>query len=441
MRGTFTIRYDSDGTVVEQPLGRLAMLWMDAPAPGIDRRAFTATISGSFTPDVDGDWTFGITAVGPIRVSVDGATIADLPDGLTGGAYFGNANVEQRVTVPLRAGVPCTIDIVHPEPDTVHLRAFSVGAAPPASAMAMRLAIAAAEAADVAVVVVGTNSDWETEGEDRTTIDLPGEQNDLIAHVAVVNPRTIVVINAGSPVAMPWLDDVAAVVQIWFPGEALGDAVADVLLGVEEPGGRLPMTMPKQLDDTPAFEHHPGRDGRAVYAERRLIGYRWYDAQGIEPLFPFGHGLGYTTFELGEATVSGTPETGVRVAVSVTNTGSSAGEHRRPGVRRAAALGRGRPADAHAAGLRQGGAGAGSVGPRRAAARPPGVRHVGRRHPRLGRAARRVRHHRRARRRATWSMPAPWTCRRPEGSSPARGTPVRWEMCAAGPHISHRGPG
>ncbi len=227
--------------------------------------------------------------------------------------------------MPLRAGVPCTIEAVHAEPSIVHLRAFSIGAAPPASASAMRLAIAAAEAADVAVVVVGTNSDWETEGEDRTTIDLPGEQNELIAHVAVVNPRTVVVINAGSPVAMPWLDDVAAVVQIWFPGEALGDAVADVLLGVEEPGGRLPMTMPKRLDDTPAFEHHPGRDHRAVYAERRLIGYRWYDAQDVEPLFPFGHGLGYTTFELGDPAVSGAPDEGVRVVVPVTNSGDRRG--------------------------------------------------------------------------------------------------------------------
>src|SRR6476469_8731380 len=136
-------------------------------------------------------------------------------------------------------------------------------------------------------------------------MDLPGYQDELIRRVAAANPRTVVVSNAGSPVSMPWLDEVAAVLQVWFPGEALGDAVADVLLGDEEPGGRLPVTIPRALADTPAFDHHPGRDGRAVYAERRLIGYRWYDTRDIEPRFPFGHGLGYTTFELAAATVTG----------------------------------------------------------------------------------------------------------------------------------------
>jgi beta-glucosidase len=124
---------------------------------------------------------------------------------------------------------------------------------------------------------------------------------------------------------MPWVDDVAAVMQIWFPGEALGDAVADVLLGDAEPGGRLPVTIPQRLEDTPAFGHHPGRDGKAVYAEGRLIGYRWYDARAVEPRFPFGHGLGYTTFALGPATLTGTVDDAVGVAVRVTNTGARAG--------------------------------------------------------------------------------------------------------------------
>lgn len=326
LRGSFDIHYeDVDGNTADQQLGRLSMLWMDPPAPNIDRRRFTATITGTFTPESSGTWTFGITAVGPIRVTVGGATLVDLPDGLTGGAFFGNANVEERVTTELTAGEPVTVEIVHGVPNTVHLRAFSVGALAPADTSAMDRAVDAAAAAEIAVVVVGTNSDWETEGEDRTTMDLPGEQDELIRRVAAANPRTVVIVNAGSPVTMPWLDEVAAVMQIWFPGEALGDMMADVLFGDEEPGGRLPMTMPRRLDDTPAFAHHPGRDGRAEYAERRLIGYRWYDAREIEPLFPFGHGLGYTTFELGAASVSGTPDEGVRVSVPVTNTGDRRG--------------------------------------------------------------------------------------------------------------------
>jgi beta-glucosidase len=189
----------------------------------------------------------------------------------------------------------------------------------------MARAVAAAADADVAVVVVGTNADWETEGEDRLTMDLPGAQDELVRRVAAANARTVVVLNAGSPVTMPWLDDVAAVLQVWFPGEEFGEALADMLLGVAEPGGRLPVTMPKRLEDTPAFAHYPGAHDHMPYRERLFIGHRWYDARGIEPLFPFGHGLGYTTWAMGTAAVTGSTLGGVRVEVPVTNTGGRSG--------------------------------------------------------------------------------------------------------------------
>ena len=120
---------------------------------------------------------------------------------------------------------------------------------------------------------------------------------------------------------MPWLNDVAAVLQVWFPGEEFGEALADVLLGVAEPGGRLPVTIPRQLSDTPAFTHHPGRDGRAVYGEGLLIGHRWYDAPAIPPAFGFGHGLGYTTWDLGAAQVGGEIDWGSRAQGRVRNPG------------------------------------------------------------------------------------------------------------------------
>jgi beta-glucosidase len=156
-------------------------------------------------------------------------------------------------------------------------------------------------------------------------MDLPGAQDELVRRVAEVNPNTVVVLNAGSPVSMPWLDSVAAVMQVWFPGEAVGESLCDVLLGDAEPGGRLPTTIPRRLDDTPAYRSHPGTGGIARYDERQFIGYRWYDARHIEPLFPFGHGLGYTTWELGRGSVTGDPASGVTVTVPVTNTGSRAG--------------------------------------------------------------------------------------------------------------------
>ena len=123
---------------------------------------------------------------------------------------------------------------------------------------------------------------------------------------------------------MPWLDEVAAVLLVWFPGEEMGEALVDVLTGVAEPGGRLPVTLPARLEDTPAFAHHPGRDGVTHYAEGLLIGHRWYDAMGLEPRFPFGFGLGYTTWELGDVRVDDTGGS-VIVGVPVRNTGSRSG--------------------------------------------------------------------------------------------------------------------
>ena len=173
-------------------------------------------------------------------------------------------------------------------------------------------------------MIVGTDHDWETEGEDRTTMALPGDQDELVAAVAAANPNTIVVVNAGSPVTMPWLDAVPAVLQIWFPGQAIGEALADVLTGVEEPGGRLPVTFPVRLEDTPAFAHHPGRDGRAVYAEGTFIGHRWYDREGIAPRSRSATGSG-TRRSRSASLVEGRIEDGVTVSVDVTNTGDRAG--------------------------------------------------------------------------------------------------------------------
>ena len=209
-------------------------------------------------------------------------------------------------------------------------RARSSAASPSAPATSRRAIrssgrLEAAAGADAAVVIVGTDEYFETEGEDRSTLALPGEQDALVAAVAAANPNTVVVLNSGSPVTMPWLDDVAAVVQLWFPGQELGDALADVLSGDQEPGGRLPVTFPRTLDETPAAPYYPPVDGRSVYGERQLIGYRWFDRTGVEPLFPFGHGLGYTTFTIAPVDVTGSPGDGVTVTVDVANTGERSG--------------------------------------------------------------------------------------------------------------------
>jgi beta-glucosidase len=326
LRGDFTMHYTSgDGTTATAATDRLNMLWMDPPARGIDLRHFGVRVTGSFMPAESGTWQFGLTCVGPAVLRVDGRVIADLAVAQTGGGFFGLGSTEVRGTMDLRAGVECSVEVDQPLTESDQIRGLTVGAEAPLRADAIAKAAGVAATADIAVVVVGTNDDWETEGEDRTSMSLPGAQDELVAAVAAANPNTVVVVNAGSPVAMPWLDSVAAVMQVWFPGEEFGEALADMLLGVVEPGGRLPVSLPRRLEDTPAFAHHPGRGGKAVYAEGLFIGHRWYDATGTAPLFAFGFGLGYTTFELGTPDVSGSVDDGVVVRIEVRNTGLRAG--------------------------------------------------------------------------------------------------------------------
>jgi beta-glucosidase len=178
-------------------------------------------------------------------------------------------------------------------------------------------AVALARESDVAVVVVGTTEEVESEGFDRTNLALPGRQDELVRRVAAANPRTVVVVNSGAPVLMPWADEVAAVLLAWFPGQEFGNALADVLLGVAEPGGRLPTTWPSTPDGLPSSQPV---DGVLRYDEGLFIGYRWYERENREPRYRFGHGLGYTTWEY----LAVEADTGT-ATVRVRNTG------RRPG--------------------------------------------------------------------------------------------------------------
>ncbi len=189
-------------------------------------------------------------------------------------------------------------------------------------------AVAAAKAASTAVVVV--SDDTETEAADRPSLNLPSAQNELISAVAAANPHTVVVINAGAPVMMPWLTRVAAVVDAWYPGQTSGTALASVLFGNTDPGGHLPVTFPRNLAQVPAASkaRFPGVNGKVHYSEGLDVGYRWYDAKAISPLFPFGFGLSYTTFSYSGLQVSPTTVNGVQtvqVSATVTNTGSRAG--------------------------------------------------------------------------------------------------------------------
>jgi beta-glucosidase len=235
--------------------------------------------------------------------------------------YFGAGSEEQWATVDMRAGQPVDIDVELWMRQPVGV--VRLGVRPPRTSGLLERAVAAARDADAAVVVVGTNEDWETEGGDRTTIALPGDQDELVRAVAAVNPRTIVVVNAGSPVAMPWADEVAAILIPFFGGMEMGDAVADVLLGESDPGGRLPITYPKRLEDAPAWPHYRPVDGVQRYREGFAMGYRGHDRSGVEPRFPFGHGLSYGDVSWGAATASTTSvDDGETVTVTLPVTAS-----------------------------------------------------------------------------------------------------------------------
>jgi beta-glucosidase len=179
------------------------------------------------------------------------------------------------------------------------LTGVRVGCAPPTPPDLIERAVRLAGGSDAAVVVVGTDEDREREGVDRPDMTLPGRQAELVHRVAEVNPMTVVVVNAGSPVEMDWADRVPAVLQSWFGGEEGGPALADVLFGRTNPSGRLPTTIPRRLADAPTHPYPPTEDGRMPYAEGIFVGYRHYDRKGIEPRFSFGHGLSYTPFRYG----------------------------------------------------------------------------------------------------------------------------------------------
>jgi beta-glucosidase len=184
-------------------------------------------------------------------------------------------------------------------------------------------AVRLAQAADVAVVVVGTTEDVESEGFDRATLDLPGRQDELVRRVAAANPRTVVVVNAGAPVLLPWADTAPAVLLTLFPGQEYGNALADVLLGRCEPGGRLPVTWPEAAADLPATTPE---EGVLAYTEGLHIGYRYFDRTGREPRYPFGHGLGYTRWEyLAAEVLAQGAGGGVIVRVRLRNAGTRDG--------------------------------------------------------------------------------------------------------------------
>jgi hypothetical protein len=235
---------------------------------------------------------------GRARVIVDGTTVldgfADPPP--RGTAMFGMGSVEVAASVDLQAGTPVEVTVefsTRPGRDGGGLR---IGWEAPEPPDQLDRAVAAAAAADAVVLVVGTSGEWESEGHDRTTMDLPGRQDELVEAVLAANPATVVVVNTGSPVTMDWAPAAPTVLQAWFGGQELGPALADVLLGAGRAGRPAADDAAGAAGAQPVLRQLPGEAGHVRYGEGVLVGYRWYDARGLPVRFPFGHGGSYTTW-------------------------------------------------------------------------------------------------------------------------------------------------
>ncbi|WP_372348997.1 beta-glucosidase [Streptomyces sp. KL116D] len=329
----FTLRAvcrDADGNVIGEgslPSGQLQWMGADLPAGVTHETLHSIEIKGTFTPRESGDHAFGTRGLGAFTLTVDGTVLYDGVQAMGSEtdpfeAFFG-APLE-RGRVHLTEGRTVEVSLQHPLDKSLAMPLpaviFSLTHLGPRrdEDTLIAEAVAAARDAEAAVVVVATTERVESEGFDRTDLRLPGRQDDLVRAVAAANPNTVVVVNSGSPVELPWRDDVAAVLLSWFPGQEGGDALADVLLGAEEPGGRLPTTW-GSLTDAPVTGTTPA-DGRLAYTEDVFIGYRAWDRSGATPAYPFGHGLGYTDWAYESIDVTGTTAT-----VRVRNTGARPG--------------------------------------------------------------------------------------------------------------------
>ena len=318
---TTTLRDLAGNPLYSASIDAATIRWMGELPEGVDpAAAATVEIAATFTPAVTGTHVLAANGFGDLVLRVGGEPLLDAPVYWPGDDPVTTAfltPVETRFPIEAVAGKPVDVTLTHRiYPGRHGFVTLALGHGRPVADEETLLAEAARVAADadVAVVVVGTTEEVESEGFDRSTLALPGRQDELVARVAAANPRTVVVVNAGSPVLMPWVDDVAAVLLTWFPGQEAGAALADVLTGVTEPGGRLPTTWPRATGD--ALSTTPA-DGTLTYAEDVLIGYR---AAPTAPLFPFGHGLGYTTWSYESLVVEGGAAT-----VTVRNIGTRPG--------------------------------------------------------------------------------------------------------------------
>ncbi|HSS95068.1 MAG TPA: glycoside hydrolase family 3 C-terminal domain-containing protein [Candidatus Dormibacteraeota bacterium] len=326
------IRSAAGATVYETHFPTSVVTWWDGLPDVVHQPGAEVVMHALYRPSVGGPHVLGAAGVGRLRVVVDGVPVAEATNVLPRDVVEALSRPpELRVPLQLVAGKEIDVRFEHGPNARGHNAGFAamrLGITPwVEEGVMLDQAVEAATAAEVAVVVVGSADGTESEGYDRETMRLPGRQDELVRRVAAANPNTVVVVNSGMPVLMPWAGEVAAIMQVWFPGQAFGEALADALFGAAEPGGRLPVSVPRAEVDAPVLSAHP-LAGDLVYGEGLLVGYRGYDRHGPEPLFPFGHCLGYSEWSyesLVPASETITAEQELDLLVTVRNSGKRAG--------------------------------------------------------------------------------------------------------------------
>jgi beta-glucosidase len=309
--------------------------WISQYVPGVPLSAVAGVeVSGRLHADTAGTYRIGGAGVGPFSLTIGAQEAFRETLALPAGSDVVEAMMrppQRAEPVELAAGEEVAFVLRYePQPaggfgdvevDTVHFQ-LVVDRPYAGDDAELDAAVALAAGADVAVVVVGTTEEVESEGFDRASLALPGRQDELVRRVLAANPRTVVVVNSGAPVLLPWAEAAPAILVTWFPGQEFGNALADVLLGLAEPGGRLPVTWPADEDRLPSTQPV---DGLLAYDEGLFIGYRGYDRDGRWPLYPFGHGLGYTAWVYLAADVTATGPDAIDVRVRLRNAGRRRG--------------------------------------------------------------------------------------------------------------------
>ena len=317
-KGRYFATREYSGKVRERADAAIDFDWThSAPFPEMKPGEFSIIWETILTPPQSGIYEFVLSGVSHAGLSVDGVQV--IQRWKNGGEEIISKSLELESGQTYRLSVSL-------KPNGSMIR-INLGWVPPwleKQPETPEALIRAVQEADAVVIIGGQNHNYDTEDIDRRDMALHDGQNELLAQIVGLNPHTAIVLVGGSPVEMPWVGEAPAIVHMWYGGMEGGNALADVLLGAVNPSGKLPMTFPKSLKDSPAHALGDYAADVCRYEEGVFVGYRWFDAKGIEPLFPFGYGLSYTTFALANMQLV-KENAGVLVALDLTNTGGQAG--------------------------------------------------------------------------------------------------------------------